>query len=103
MDDFEQKYPHLFNEVLWEWGPIRARFVLLDQLPPENKISNINLVSRVGNEWLLLQHENGNWDIAGGTLEPGETYMQALKREMLEEAGAEILSFHVIRKLSWRP
>ena len=96
MDDFEQKYPHLFNEVLWEWGLIRARFVLLDQLPPENKISNINLVPRVGNEWLLLQHEKGNWDIAGGTLEPGETYMQALKREMLEEAGAEILSFHLI-------
>jgi 8-oxo-dGTP pyrophosphatase MutT (NUDIX family) len=96
MNNLEEKYPHLFNETIWEWGPIRANFILLDQPPPENKISNINLVPRVGEQWVMLQHHNGDWDIAGGTLEPGEHFMQTLKREMLEEAGAEVLSFRLI-------
>jgi 8-oxo-dGTP pyrophosphatase MutT (NUDIX family) len=96
MGNFEQRYPHLFNETVWEWGPIRAKFVLLNQPPPENKVSNINLIPRMSNNWLLLQLSNGNWDMAGGTLEPDETSMQALEREMHEEAGAEVLSFHLI-------
>ncbi len=96
MNNLEEKYPHLFNEAIWEWGPIRAKFILLDQPPPDNNISNINLIPRVGNHWVLLQHQNGERDLAGGTLEPGETYMQTIEREMREEAGAEILSFRLI-------
>jgi len=96
MNILEEKYPHLFNETIWEWGPIRAKFILFDQPPPDNNISNINLISRVGNHWVLLQHQNGEWDIAGGTLEPGETYMQTIESEMREEAGTEILSFRLI-------
>ena len=95
MENLEEKYPHLFKETIWEWGPIRARFILFDQ-PPEHNISNINLVPKVGEQWVMLQHQNGEWDIAGGTLEPGETYMQTLEREMREEAGAEILSLRLI-------
>jgi 8-oxo-dGTP diphosphatase len=96
MDILERRYPHLFNETVWEWGPIRARFVRLDQPPPNDKISNINLVPRVDKAWVLLQHGDGTWDIPGGTIEPGEAYMQTLEREMREEAGAEVLSFHLI-------
>ena len=96
MNDLEEKYPHLFKEVLWEWGPTRARFIQLDEPPPADKISNINIVPRIGDQWALLQHKNGKWDIAGGTLEPGETYLQTIKRELIEEAGAKLLSFRLI-------
>ena len=96
MDNLERRYPHLFTETTWEWGPIRARFVQLDQPPPDDEISNINLVPRVDKEWILLQHGDGSWDLPGGTLEPGETYMKTLEREMREEAGAEVLSFRLI-------
>jgi hypothetical protein len=37
--------------------------------------------------------KNGLWDITGETLEPGETYLQTIQREMLEEAGAKLLTF----------
>ena len=96
MSSLEEKYPHLFHEVLWEWGPIRAEFKKLDSEPPDNLIAHINLVPRIGNEWVLLRHENGAWDIPGGTLEPGETYMNALRRELVEEAGAELHSFRIL-------
>ena len=92
----EEKYPHLFCDVLWEWGPIRAKFKQLDTEPPLDLIANVNLVPCVGNDWVLLQHKNGDWDIPGGTLEPGETYMETLKRELIEEAGAELHSFKLL-------
>jgi len=92
----EEKYPHLFCDVLWEWGPIYAKFKQLETEPPHGLIANVNLVPRLGNDWVLLQHKNGDWDIPGGTLEPGETYMETLKRELMEEAGAELHAFKLL-------
>ena len=94
--NLEEKYPHLFYEVLWEWGPIRARFRQLHDAPPHHSIANVNMVPRIGHDWVLLQHVDGAWDIPGGTLEPGETYLDTIKRELLEEAGAELLSFQIL-------
>lgn len=96
MNNLEEQYPHLFKEVTWEWGPIRARFIQINEPPLKDKISNVNIVPRVDGQWVLLQHKNGKWDIAGGTLEPGETYLQTIERELAEEAGAKLLSFRLI-------
>jgi len=96
MSSLEDEYPHLFCEVLWEWGPIHAKFKKLDTEPSHHLIANVNLVPRVGDGWVILRHENGDWDIPGGTLEPGETYMDALRRELLEEVGATLRSFQIL-------
>jgi len=95
METLEGKYPHLFKEVLWEWGPIRARFIALQSAPAE-KISNVNIVPRINGHWVVLQHKNGEWDIPGGTLEPGEIYTETIERELLEEAGARLIFFQIV-------
>jgi 8-oxo-dGTP diphosphatase len=92
-----QRYPHLFEEDIWAWGPMRVHFELfLDDQPPQTLIANVNLVARCGDGWLVLKLEDGSLEVPGGTLEDGESYADAMRRELREEAGAEIESFKVI-------
>lgn len=92
MTNFLLAYPDLFREVFWAWGPMFAQFALYDFAP--TPISNVNLIPYTHDGWLVLRLTNGEWTMPGGTLEPGESYIEALNREMLEEAGARVVDFH---------
>ena len=58
-------------------------------------VSCAGLVTNDEGKILLVNSPWRGWEYPGGLIEPGETFQQALKREIREEAGVEveILSF----------
>jgi 8-oxo-dGTP diphosphatase len=48
------------------------------------------LVSNNENEVLLIRHQKRGWEIPQGRVEEGENLIDALRREVREEAGVEI-------------
>lgn len=68
-------------------------FSLDETLPPDHLIGNVNIVPFVGNMCLAIQLTNGQWEMPGGTREPGEPFIETVRRELLEEAGARMISF----------
>jgi 8-oxo-dGTP diphosphatase len=79
------KYPYLFNDMLWSWGPMQVKFTILENLPSPAQIAHVNVVPYLDNKWVMVQLDDGSWEIPGGTLEADEIYIEALKRELLEE------------------
>jgi len=48
------------------------------------------LVRNAQNQVLLIKHVKRGWEIPQGRVEEGENLLEALRREVLEEAGVEI-------------
>lgn len=54
------------------------------------KIGFVVTAARFQNKWLFARHrERTTWDMPGGHRESGETLLQAARRELWEETGAE--------------
>jgi 8-oxo-dGTP pyrophosphatase MutT (NUDIX family) len=53
---------------------------------------------------VLLQHrcDDGTWDLVGGSMEPGETFEQTVRREAREEIGVEIGALEMLEVYSGR-
>ena len=84
-------FPHLFGPT--SWGAVTCEFKYLNEIPPLNLISNVNLVPFIEDLWLMLRTQTGEWEIPGGTLEPEESYSDAIRRELIEEAGARLITY----------
>ena len=87
----QSNFPNLFGDT--SWGSVTCRFEPLNEIPPPNLISNVNLVPFSEDRWLVLHLQTGEWEVPGGTLEPGESYSEAISRELIEEAGARLITF----------
>ncbi len=86
-----QHFPTLCQAAIQ--GNIRHQFEIRESPPPVDLISNVNLVPFADDGVLMIRLQDGQWDIPGGTLEPGESYLDTICRELLEEAGARLLTF----------
>lgn len=74
-------------------GDRRFRLTLsaTDELPPAGHISAVHCLGFDGEgRFLLARHVDRQWTIPGGHREPGESALEALRRETREEAAAEI-------------
>ena len=59
-------------------------------MTPTHFVSVAALVTNDREEVLLVNSPWRGWEYPGGLIEPGETFQEALKREVREEAGVEI-------------
>ncbi len=92
MSDLE-RYSVLFAPTFWEWGPIQAQFERLTAPLPDALITNINIIPFVGDQCVLTLTTDDRWEIIGGTREPDEPIIDTLRRELIEEAGADYINF----------
>lgn len=59
-------------------------------MTPTHLVSVAALVTNERCDILLVNSPWRGWEYPGGLIEPGETFQEALKREIREEAGVEI-------------
>lgn len=57
---------------------------------PTHKVSVAALVTNEEGKILLVNSPWRGWEYPGGLIEPGETFQEALHREIREEAGVEV-------------
>lgn len=55
----------------------------------DDQLTRVVCVCEYNGKWVYSKHkEKKTWEIPGGHIEPGETWMDTAKRELYEETGA---------------
>jgi len=55
----------------------------------EKELTRVVCAARFENKWVFCKHkERDTWELPGGHIEKGESWIEAAKREMFEETGA---------------
>lgn len=59
-------------------------------LPPKHIVAVSGLIRNSDGRVLMIRSPKRGWEMPGGQVEEGETLIQALQREVREEAGVEV-------------
>jgi ADP-ribose pyrophosphatase YjhB (NUDIX family) len=79
---------------------LKYKFVPSNTLPVDLPISTSTTFAFIGKHVALTQNKNGWWDVLGGKLKEGETWVEGLKRQALEEAGVVLDHISVVGYLA---
>jgi ADP-ribose pyrophosphatase YjhB (NUDIX family) len=108
-----RQVPVAEEEVVWRHAdgsplPLRIAYYAGAQPPDERLVTSVRAVVLRGEDVLVLRNPDGVHALPGGRREPGESFEETLRREVLEETGYELrnprpLGFAQLRHLAAAP
>ncbi len=80
------------NRELWDWGEIQlqADLYLTQRLPPQKFVTSLRSIMLKDDQVLVAYNDHEEHILPGGRRERGETYLETLQRECLEETRYDI-------------
>lgn len=72
------------------WGGWGGDNAMIDTSPPKHIVAVSGLVRNDDGQVLMIRGPKRGWEMPGGQVEEGETLIQALRREIQEEAGVNV-------------
>lgn len=83
-DAFGRRFPAL--AMSWRWRNVTMTpFSRETTLPPISRVQSVNIVPFHNDSCVVIGLENGSMTLPGGTIEPRESFLAAVRREALEE------------------
>lgn len=78
---------NLSNREQWDWGSmqLQADLYLTQKLPQQKLVTSVRGIIFKGDQVLVVYNDHEQHILPGGRRERGETYLETVKRECLEE------------------
>ena len=78
------------EDFVWGDLPIHGAYYVTAAPPPEELVTSVRAVVLCGERVLVCRNSDAVHALPGGRREPGETFEETLRREVLEETGYAI-------------
>ena len=92
LDDFLSRQKRM-SQITAKWGggiELEVTGYLCSEAPPSELVSSVRAIVFDEDRVLVMTNLDGTHIVPGGRVEQGESFEEALRRELLEEAGVEV-------------